>query len=52
MNRMEMTQCNTTFKPKHMSSAADHFAKKKRIGIKACSAIVPDADLKHYCVLF
>ena len=26
--------------------------KKKRIGIKSCPAIVPDADLKRYCDLF
>ena len=32
--------------------AAAHFVKKKRIRIKACPAIVPDADLKHYCDLF
>ena len=45
-------RCNTTFKPKHATRAAAHFAKKKRIGIKACPAIVPDADLKRYCDLF
>ena len=42
-------QYNITFKPKHATWAAAHFAKKKRIGIKACPAIVPDADLKRYC---
>jgi hypothetical protein len=45
-------QCNTKFKPKHATRAAAHFAKKKRIRIKACPAIVPDADLKRYCDLF
>ena len=45
-------QCNTTFKPKHATRAAAHFAKKKMIGIKTCPAIVPDADLKRYCDLF
>ena len=45
-------RCNTTFKPKHATRAAAHFTKKKRIGIKACPAIVPDADLKHNCDLF
>jgi hypothetical protein len=45
-------QCNTKFKPKHSTQAAAHFVKKKRIEIKSCSAIVPDANLKHYCDLF
>ena len=45
-------QCNTTFKPKHATWAAARFAKKKRIRIKACPAIVPDADLKQYCDSF
>ena len=44
-------QCHTTFKPKHATWAA-HFAKKKRIEIKSCPAIVRDADLKSYCDLF
>ena len=46
-------RCNTTFKPKHATrAAAARFAKKKRIGIKACPATLPDVDLKGYCDLF
>jgi hypothetical protein len=44
--------CNQTFKPKHATRAAAHFAKRTKMGIKACSAAVSADDLKCYIDLF
>ncbi len=44
--------CNQTFKPKHATRAAAHFAKKTKMGIKFCPAAVSADVLKHYIDLF
>ena len=45
-------RCNQTFKPKHATRAAAHFAKKTKMGIKACPATVSADVLKRYVDLF
>jgi hypothetical protein len=45
-------RCNQTFKPKHATRAAAHFAKRTKMGIKACPAAVSADVLKRYIDLF
>ena len=45
-------RCNQTFKPKHATRAAAHFAKRTKMGIKVCPAAVSADVLKRYIDLF
>jgi hypothetical protein len=51
-NSWQCLRCNQTFKPKHATRASAHFAKRTKMGIKACLVAVSADDLKCYIDLF